>query len=293
MRYFFIDSIERPNGIATENENANEAIHEEITPEAKLRNDYQAYYKGVTVTQYANGIDHLEPEDLVGEEEDLSSKLCLDLWIINGIVTKGCTTDWREDQRPWCSLDAIFQGKFIFCPETEEERTLRENKLKAKTLFQEGIGEMNGWDIRKSIIRGGYDKAVESLNLGFEEASGFIAFFKLMGYFVPLNVKEAKQLAEDGAAKGQPVDQDVIAFMHALGVGYEANQAKAILNWTFGALGYVIIAYFCDTFFRSILLVLNLRYQEFCINGIRWISFGKYGAWISLFQRNYCCEELS
>ena len=214
-----------------------ENVVDEITPEAKLRNDYQAYYKGVTVTQYANGIDHLEPEDLVGE--DLSSKLCLDLWIINGIVTKGCTTDWREDQRPWCSLDAIFQGKFIFCPETDEEKTTRENKLKAKTLFQEGIGEMNGWDIRKSIIRGGYDKAVESLNLGFEEASGFIAFFKLMGYFVPLNVKEAKTLAEEGAAKGQPVDQDVIAFMHALGVGYEANQAKAILNWTFGALGYV------------------------------------------------------
>ena len=88
-------------------------------------------------------------------------------------------------------------------------------------------------------IRDRYDKAVESLNLGFEEASGFIAFFKLMGYFVPLNVKEAKTLAEEGAAKGQPVDQDVIAFMHALGVGYEANQAKAILNWTFGALGYV------------------------------------------------------
>ena len=238
----FVDLVERPNGIVTESEDAKEDILEEITPENKLRNDYQAYYKGVTVTQYANGIDHLEPEDLVGEVgEDLSSKLCLDLWIINGIVTKGCTTDWREDQRPWCSLDAIFQGKFIFCPETDEERTLRENKLKAKALFQEGIGEMNGWDIRKSIIRGGYDKAVESLDLGFEEASGFIAFFKLMGYFVPLNVKEAKQLAEEGAAKGQPVDQDVIAFMHALGVGYEANQAKAILNWTFGALGYVFI----------------------------------------------------
>ena len=231
------DFNQRPNGVASETEDIVENVLDEITPEAKLRNDYQAYYKGVTVTQYANGIDHLEPEDLVGE--DLPSKLCLDLWIINGIVEKGCTTDWREDQRPWCSLDAIFQGKFIFCPETDEEKTARENKLKAKTLFQEGIGEMNGWDIRKSIIRGGYDKAVESLNLGFEEASGFIAFFKLMGYFVPLNVKEAKTLAEEGAAKGQPVDQDVIAFMHALGVGYEANQAKAILNWTFGALGYV------------------------------------------------------
>lgn len=230
----------RPNVITSESEDIDEDILQEMTPEVKLRNDYQAYYKGVTVTQYANGIDHLEPEDLIGD--DLSSKLCLDLWIINGIVTKGCTTDWREDQRPWCSLDAIFQGKFIFCPETEEEKTSRENKLKAKTLFQEGIGEMNGWDIRKSIIRGGYEKAVESLNLGFEEASGFIAFFKLMGYFTPLNIKEARQLAEEGATKGQPVDQDVIAFMHALGVGYEANQAKAILNWTFGALGGSVLA---------------------------------------------------
>ena len=43
--------------------------------------------------------------------------------------------------------------------------------------------------------------------IGYANASGFIAFFKLIGYFVPLNVKEAKTLVETGVADGQPVDQ--------------------------------------------------------------------------------------
>ena len=47
-------------------------------------------------------------------------------------------------------------------------------------------------------------------------------------------------MVENGIVDGQPVDQDVIAFMYAMGVGFEANQAKAILNWSFGALGKVV-----------------------------------------------------
>ena len=116
---------------------------------------------------------------------------------------------------------------------------------------------MNGWDQRYAKVKEGYDMAVKALDLGYDYPSGFIAFFKLLGYFTPLNVKEAKAMVEEGVARGQEsfdlsflfffqnqivalkkaVDQDVMAFMYALGVGYEANQARANLYWSFAALG--------------------------------------------------------
>ena len=62
---------------------------------------------------------------------------------------------------------------------------------------------MNGWDQRYAKVKDGYDMAVKALDLGYEYPSGFIAFFKLLGYFTPLNVKEAKAMVEEGVARGQ------------------------------------------------------------------------------------------
>ena len=62
---------------------------------------------------------------------------------------------------------------------------------------------MNGWDQRYAKVKEGYDMAVKALDLGYDYPSGFIAFFKLLGYFTPLNVKEAKAMVEEGVARGQ------------------------------------------------------------------------------------------
>ena len=71
----------------------------------------------------------------------------------------------------------------------------------------------------------------------FNSNSTIVILFQLLGYYTPLNVKEARQMVEEGVSRGQAVDQDVMAFMYALGVGYEANQARANLYWSFAALG--------------------------------------------------------
>jgi hypothetical protein len=41
---------------------------------------------------------------------------------------------------------------------------------------------------------------------------------------LPLNIKDAKSMAEDGAARGRPMDQAVLGFMHSIGVGFPADQ---------------------------------------------------------------------
>ena len=72
---------------------------------------------------------------------------------------------WRKDKRPWCSLDEIFQGRFVFCDETEEEQAERERAIEAERLFIEGVRKMNGYDTRKSLIKEGYDMALQEREL--------------------------------------------------------------------------------------------------------------------------------
>ena len=122
-----------------------EITESEITEEARLMKIYNRKYKGVTATQFSSGIDHIEAQD-----EELK---CPELWIMNGQPVSGCITNWRTDKRPWCSIDEIFQGKFIFCPETDQEKEKREKELEAAKMFRNGIDKMNGYDTRKSIIQ--------------------------------------------------------------------------------------------------------------------------------------------
>ena len=93
-------------------------------------------------------IDKIHPKE-VSEEE--GSK-CLTPWILNGEPMMDlCTSRLREDQRPWCSQDEIFQGNFEFCEETEEEKLTRENKLKQQELISEAQSLIGSWDTRNSV----------------------------------------------------------------------------------------------------------------------------------------------
>ena len=64
-------------------------------------------------------------------------------WRILAVVTEnddpgkveGCATALRSDKRPWCSLDKIFTGNFIFCNEDEAIKLKRVNELKAEELY--------------------------------------------------------------------------------------------------------------------------------------------------------------
>ena len=94
--------------------------------------------------------------------------------------------------------DEVFQGNFEFCEETAEELEARENKLKQAELISEAQVLISSWDTRKHLIKQGYEKYEEAYNIGATNSSGMVAWGKLLGYFLPLNIKEAKSLAEQG-----------------------------------------------------------------------------------------------
>lgn len=227
----------------------------------------------VTSTQFVS-IDHLRPkllpadpplgffENPVELEEDSQeeevkktefSLKCVTPWILNGeAIMDKCVTKLRTDRRPWCSLDEVFQGNFEFCPETPEERLERQTILEREQLMREGLELISGWDSRRSVIKSGYEKLDEAYGLGHMNCTGMVAWAKLLGFFMPLNVKEARSLAEDGALRGRSMDQGVLGFMHAVGVGFKADQAKALLYWSFAAAGGSQTAH----------MVLGFRYSK-------------------------------
>lgn len=182
-----------------------------------------------------NSDKNFEIEEEIVEE---GHENCVSPWILNGEVqlTK-CIKTLRKDARPWCSLDEIFQGNFEFCPETLEEIISRENVIKSDLLVSEAMSLVGGWDSRRSLIKQGYEKLDESYQLGNLNTTGFLAWAKLGGFFLPLNIKDAKSMAEDGAARGRPMDQAVLGFMHSIGVGFPADQGKALIYLSFAAAG--------------------------------------------------------
>jgi TPR repeat protein len=182
-----------------------------------------------TFTGYAS-IDALSPT--VGKSEDD----CRRVWIFNEKpFLKKCIKEFHSEQRPWCSLDEVFQGNFVFCDETEEERLEREKYVESLNLFNDGMAAIGGWDSRRSVVKAGFEKIERAYELGYVKASGHLAWAKLNGYFLKMNVQEAKELALGGAERGQALDQAVLGFMYATGVGFPANQAKAFLYWSFAA----------------------------------------------------------
>jgi len=182
-----------------------------------------------TFTGYKS-IDALTPT--VGKTEDD----CRKVWIFNEkpFLTK-CIKEFSSELRPWCSLDEVFQGNFVFCEETEEERLEREKHVESLNLFNEGMSAIGGWDSRRAVVKAGFEKIEQAYELGYLKASGHLAWAKLNGYFLKMNVQEAKELALGGAERGQALDQAVLGFMYATGVGFPANQAKAFLYWSFAA----------------------------------------------------------
>ena len=57
------------------------------------------------------------------------------VWLLIIKKAEGCVTALRSDKRPWCSLDKIFTGNFIFCTEDEAIKLKRVNELKAEELY--------------------------------------------------------------------------------------------------------------------------------------------------------------
>ena len=93
------------------------------------------------------------------------------------------------DGRPWCSLDEVFTGNFIFCDDEEnsEEREIANAAEKLHKSAQRGLVE-NLRDEKYEFYRGQLSEAIE---MGDQNAQVTLLQHQLFGYLYEQDVESA------------------------------------------------------------------------------------------------------
>ncbi|XP_019849496.1 PREDICTED: protein sel-1 homolog 1-like isoform X2 [Amphimedon queenslandica] len=111
--------------------------------------------------------------------------------------------------------------------EEEEEPRDRDYRTALELITRYNFEDKaKGYELLKEVASDGNNKAVEQLAYGY-----------LYGHVLKRNFSKSFELFTKLSNKGYPSGQQGLGFLYSLGIGVNSSQAKAILYYTFGALG--------------------------------------------------------
>ncbi|XP_054759543.2 protein sel-1 homolog 1-like [Lytechinus pictus] len=113
-------------------------------------------------------------------------------------------------------------------PETQER--LR----KGEELYQQALELINSTEDQSDLA---YKLLVKAAYLEHPKSMSMVSYSFLFGDKLPLNITGAYDIFTRLANLGDPRGQAGLGFMHATGVGSNSSQAKALVYYTFSALG--------------------------------------------------------
>lgn len=114
-------------------------------------------------------------------------------------------------------------------------KVLTPEEMEAERLYQSAMAILNKTRGDKEI---GHSVLADAARRGHPGAKAKIAWAQLLGHHpVPVNIDAARETFTELAATGLPEAHMGLGFMYASGIGKNVSQAKAILHYTFAALG--------------------------------------------------------
>lgn len=115
------------------------------------------------------------------------------------------------------------------------QKVLTPDEMEAERLYQSAMAILNKTRGDKEI---GHSVLADAARRGHPEAKAKIAWAQLLGHHpIPLNIEAARETFTELAATGLPEAHMGLGFMYASGIGKNVSQSKAILHYTFAALG--------------------------------------------------------
>lgn len=135
-------------------------------------------------------------------------------------------------------IEDINEQDFFSEEAKDEETNIVEqptpNEIRANELYETALGILNQ---TKPDTEHAYTLFKSAAELGHVKAKGKVAWARLLGNHLTQNITQAGELFDELSRQGNADAQMGLGFMFATGVGRNSSQAKALVHYTFAALG--------------------------------------------------------